>query len=180
MNMNPSYSEKKCRAQFRPDPLFSERLYFCSARANLGINYSSHLILTRTAMKKSYLFVGLLLGAMLSAVALSTPNVTGKWSGTLQMDGGNDAKPAYSILNQDGNKLSGSVGPNESEQDSFEGGKVDGDKLTFDVPQGQNGEGSIHVEMQVKGDQMTGRATWSGPPPHSGSGKISLKRAVEK
>jgi hypothetical protein len=138
-----------------------------------------NLILRRTAMKKSYLFVGLLLGAMLSAVALSTPNFTGKWSGTLQMDGENDAKPAYSILNQDGNKLSGSVGPNESEQDSFEGGKVDGDKLTFDVPQGPNGEGSIHVEMQVKGDQMTGRATWSGPGVN-GSGKISLKRVAEK
>jgi hypothetical protein len=131
-------------------------------------------------MKKSYLFAGLLLGAMLSAVALCAPNVTGKWSGTLQMDGQNDAKPAYSIFKQDGNKLSGSVGPNENEQDSFEGGKVDGDKLTFDVPQGPSGEGSIHVEMQVKGDQMTGRATWSGPPPHSGSGNISLKRVVEK
>jgi hypothetical protein len=129
-------------------------------------------------MKKSYLFVGLLLSAMLSAVALDTP-VTGKWSGTLQMDGQNEAKPAYLIFNQDGNKLSGSVGPNESEQDSFKGGKVDGDKLTFDVPQGQNG-GSVHVEMQVKGDQMTGRATWSGPPPNTGSGKISVKRVVEK
>jgi hypothetical protein len=72
------------------------------------------------------------------------------------------------------------VGPNESEQDSFEGGKVDGDKLTFDALQGPNGEGSIHVEMQVKGDQMTGRATWSGPPPHSGAGEFSLKRVVEK
>ena len=131
-------------------------------------------------MKMSYLFAGLLLGAMLSAVALGTPNVTGKWSGTLQMDGQNDAKPAYSIFYQDGNKLSGSVGPNENEQDSFEGGKVDGDKLTFDVPQGPNGEGSIHVEMQVKGDQMTGRATWSGPPPHTGSGRVFLKRVVEK
>ena len=130
-------------------------------------------------MKKSYLFAGLLLGAMLPTVALGTPNVTGKWSGTLQMDGQNDVKPACSIFTQEGNKLSGSVGPSESEQDSFEGGKVDGDKLTFDVPQGPNGEGSIHVEMQVKGDQMTGRATWSGPPPHSGSGKISLKRVVE-
>jgi hypothetical protein len=105
-------------------------------------------------MKMSYLFAGLLLGAMLPTVALCTPNVTGKWSGSLQMDGENDAKPAYSIFNQDGNNLSGSVGPNEDEQDSFEGGKVEDDKLTFDVPQGPNGEGSIHVVMQVKGDQM--------------------------
>jgi len=130
-------------------------------------------------MKKSTLFTGLLLSALLSAVALCAPNVTGKWSGTLQMDGENDAKPAYSILKQEGNKLSGSVGPNESEQDSFEGGKVDGDKLIFDVPQGPNREGSIHVELQVKGDQITGRATWSGPDV-SGSGKISLKRVAEK
>ena len=130
-------------------------------------------------MKRSYLFTGLLLSALLSAVALCRPNVTGKWSGTLQMDGENDAKPAYSILKQEGNKLSGSVGPNESEQDPFEGGMVDGDKLTFDVPQGSNGEGSIHVDMQVKGDQMTGRATWSGPGV-SGSGRISLKRVAEK
>lgn len=131
-------------------------------------------------MKKSYLFVGLLLGAMLSAAPLSTPNVTGKWSGTLQMDGQNQAMPAYSIFNQEGTKLSGSIGPDESEQDEFEGGKVEGDKLTFDVPQGTNGEGSLHVEMQVQGDQMTGRATWSGPPPHTGSGTISLKRVIEK
>lgn len=130
-------------------------------------------------MKKSYPFTGFLLGAMLSAAALCTPNVTGKWSGTLQMDGENDAKPAYAVLKQEGNKLSGSVGPNESEQDSFEGGKVDGDKLTFDVPQGPNDEGSIHVEMQVKGDQVTGRATWTGPGV-SGSGNISLKRVVGK
>lgn len=130
-------------------------------------------------MKKSVLFKVLLLSAFLSAAALSTPNVTGRWSGTLQMDGENEAKPAYSILKQEGNTLSGSIGPNEGEQDSFQGGKVDGDKLTFDVPQGPSGEGSIHVELQVDGDQLTGRATWSGPG-IGGSGKISLKRVAEK
>jgi hypothetical protein len=62
-------------------------------------------------MKKSYLFAGLLLGVILPTVALCAPNIAGKWAGTLQMDGENNAKPAYSIFNQDGNKLSGSVGP---------------------------------------------------------------------
>ena len=129
-------------------------------------------------MKKLYLFACLLLAAMLPTVALCAPNVSGKWSGTLQMDGENNAKPAYSFFNQNGNTLSGSVGPDESDQDSFQDGKLDGDKLTFDVPQGPHGEGSLHVEMQVNGDQMTGRATWGGP--HTGSGKLSLKRVVEK
>src|SRR6266704_3280638 len=49
--------------------------------------------------KKLYLFACLLLGAILPTVALCTPNVIGKWSGTLQMDGENEAKPAYSIFN---------------------------------------------------------------------------------
>jgi len=174
------FSQKNAGRNFDQIRFFQSACISALSERIWGSITARNLILRKTAMKKSYLFVGFLLGAMLSAVALSTTNVTGKWSGTLQMDGENDAKPAYSIFKQDGNRLSGSVGPSESEQDSFEGGKVDGDKLTFDVPQGPNGEGSIHVEMQVNGDQMTGRATWSGPPPHSGSGKISLKRVVEK
>ena len=129
-------------------------------------------------MKTLCLFVGLLLGAMLPVAALGAQNVTGKWSGTLQMDGQTDAGPAYSIFNQDRNKLSGSIGPNERELDSFQGGKVDGDKLTFDVPPGPNDESSIHVELQVSGDEMTGRATWIRP--HAGSGTLSLKRVAGK
>ena len=181
--MNLSYSlpqPEKSREQFRPDPPLSEGLYFCSAGANLGINYNSQSHSEENSHEDVIPVCGPSAGGNAFSGGPRHAQVTGKWSGTLQMDGQNDAKPAYSIFHQDGNKLSGSVGPDESEQDSLEGGKVDGDKLTFDVPQGPNGEGSIHVEMQVKGDQMTGRATWSGPPPHSGSGKISLKRVVEK
>src|SRR5438552_7915825 len=158
MNMNLSYSARKNAGHnFDQIRFFQSACISALLEPIWGSITARNLILRRTAMKKSYLFVGLLLGAMLSAVALSTPNVTGKWSGTLQMDGENDAKPAYSILNQDGNKLSGSVGPNESEQDSFEGGKVDGDKLTFNVPQGQSGEGSIHVEMQRSEERRVGK-----------------------
>src|SRR5438445_12217571 len=178
MNMNLSYSLPQ--PEKMQGAISTRSAFFRAPERIWGSITARDLILRRTAMKKLYLFAGLLLGAMLPTVALCTPNVTGKWLGALQMDGENDAKPAYSIFNQDGNKLSGSVGANESEQDSFEGGTVDGDKLTFDVRQGPNGEGSIHVEMQVKGDQMTGRATWSGLPPHSGSGKIYLNRVVEE
>jgi hypothetical protein len=42
MNLGNSLPQpEKMQGQFRPVSLFSERLYFCSARANLGINYSS-------------------------------------------------------------------------------------------------------------------------------------------
>src|SRR5260370_42133669 len=125
MNMNLSYSAiKNAGGNFDQIRFFQSACISALPERIWGSITARHLILRRTAMKKSDLFVGLLLGAMLSAVALSTPSVTGKWSGTLQMDGESDAKRADSILNQDGNKLSGSVRPNKSEQDSLEVGEV--------------------------------------------------------
>jgi len=44
-------------------------------------------------MKKPCLLTRLLLGALLSTVALCATNVTGKWSGAMKMEGGNDSKP---------------------------------------------------------------------------------------
>jgi hypothetical protein len=129
-------------------------------------------------MKKSHLFAGLLLGAMLSAVALCTPNVTGKWSGTMQMGADGNSQPAYVVLKQDGNKLTGSAGPTESEQHPFEGGKVQGNKVTFDVSLG-GGPGSMHFDLQVEGDQITGKVGRSGEDLNEAA-KISLKRVAEK
>lgn len=129
-------------------------------------------------MKKSCLFRGLLLGPLLSAVVLCATNVTGKWSGTLQTEGGNDSKPAYMILKQDGNKLEGSAGPSESEQHPFESGKVEGKRVTFDVSLG-GGPGSMHFDLQVDGDQITGQVIRSGEGRNE-TAKISLKRVAEK
>jgi hypothetical protein len=128
-------------------------------------------------MKKPAFFTGLLLGVLISATALCATNVTGKWSGTLQMEGEGDSKPVYVILKQDGNRLTGSAGPNESEQHSFEGGKVDGNRLTFDVSLG--GEGSMHFDLQVHGDQIAGQVKRGGEGRNEAA-KISLNRVTEK
>jgi len=129
-------------------------------------------------MKKPCLLTRLLLGALLSTVALCATNVTGKWSGAMKMEGGNDSKPVYMILKQDGNKVAGSAGPNETEQHPFEGGKVEGNKVTFDVSLG-GGPGSMHFDLQVEGDQITGQARRSGEDRNEAA-KVSLKRVAEK
>ena len=129
-------------------------------------------------MKKLCLLTALLLSALLSAAALGSPNVTGKWSGTLQMEGANDSQPVYLILKQDGNQLTGSAGPNETEQHPFEGGKMEGNKATFDVSPG-NGPGSMHFDLEVEADQITGRVSRSGEGLNEAA-KISLKRIAEK
>ena len=130
-------------------------------------------------MKKSSFFTGVLVSVLFSATALCAINVTGKWSGTMQMEGEADSKPAYLILKQDGNKLAGSAGPSESEQHAFEGGKLEGNRLTFDVPLGGQGEGAMHFDMQVQGDQMTGQVKRGGEGKNEAV-KISLKRVAEK
>lgn len=129
-------------------------------------------------MKKLLLFAGILLSAWLSPAAFSAPNLTGKWSGTLQMEGGNSSKPVYMILKQDGNKLSGSAGPDDSEQHPFAGGKVEGSKVTFDVLLG-GGPGLMHFDLQVRGDHITGQTKRSGEGLNEAA-KISMKRTAEK
>lgn len=129
-------------------------------------------------MRNSSSLKGLLLGVLLavSATTFSATNVTGKWSGTLQVAGETDTKPAYMILKQDGDKLSGSGGPTESEQHPFDGGKVEGNKLTFDVPLGEK---SMHFEMEANGDQITGQVSQQNEGATE-TAKISLKRVTEK
>ena len=129
-------------------------------------------------MKKLLLFAGVLLSAWLPPAALSAPNLTGKWSGTLQVEGGNGSKPVYMILKQDGNRLSGSGGPDESEQHPFEGGKVEGSKVTFDVLLG-GGPGLMHFDLQIRGDDITGQMKRSGEGLNEAA-KISMKRVAEK
>lgn len=126
--------------------------------------------------RSSSLFKSFLLAVLLSATTLGATNVGGKWSGTLEPEGQTGSKPVYMILKQDGNKLDGSVGPDESEQHSLENGKVEGNKLTFDIPLGAK---SLHFSLAADGDQITGQAKrdWQGKVETM---KISVKRIPEK
>jgi hypothetical protein len=99
----------------------------------------------------------ILLGLILTTMSFAA-DVVGKWSGTINMtsDGGEAREqPALLIFKMDGDKLSGSGGPNEERQMPFEGIKVDGDNLTFTVV---DGEVRVEAAMKVNGDTMTGEA----------------------
>lgn len=100
-----------------------------------------------------------------------------QWSSTLEREGETDADSAYMVLKQEGTKLTGSVGPNESEQHAFEDGKVAGDELTFDVS--LDGK-SLRFELEAKGDQLMGQVRLKVEGGERRTGKISLKRIPEK
>jgi len=62
---------------------------------------------------------------------------TGKWSGSFKVEGAEHNVPQLFILKQDGNRLTGSGGPDESEQYLIESGKVEGDQVRFELTTGE-------------------------------------------
>ncbi len=81
-------------------------------------------------MKSLFLMLALV------ALPLDASDVSGKWSGTFEAvtnDGNTRSEPLLLIFKQDGEKLTGSGGPNEAERHDMRDGKVVGDKITFEV-----------------------------------------------
>src|SRR5438105_2758194 len=76
----------------------------------------------------------ILIAVLLSAACLAAADASGKWSGTFKPDDAAGSRPVYMVLTQDGDKLTGTGGPNESEQHPMQKGKVEGERPTFEVP----------------------------------------------
>jgi hypothetical protein len=97
----------------------------------------------------------ILLTLLLAAAwTLSASDLTGKWSGTVDMKQDGDAQtiPVVMIVKQDGNKLTGTAGP-EDDQHTIQKGLVDGDTVTMEV---DGGEAIFYLELKVDGDQISG------------------------
>ena len=91
---------------------------------------------------------------LLYAVHAVAGDVTGKWSGSFKVSGGDHSTPQIVILKQDGNRLTGSVGPDASEQYPIENGRVDGDHVRFELT---SGEWGFSYDLKETGpDEMKG------------------------
>jgi hypothetical protein len=87
-------------------------------------------------MTKKLLFVTALL--LVVAIGAFAADVTGKWSYEQQGRGGGPARQVTITLKQDGNKLTGEVpgmgrGDTPPPPTQIQNGKVDGDKVYFEV-----------------------------------------------
>lgn len=73
-----------------------------------------------------------------TALFAAADGVTGKWTGSfvITMDGETKDEMALLDLKQNGTELTGTGGPNAEEQWPIQNGKVEGNKLTFDVQSG--------------------------------------------
>lgn len=91
---------------------------------------------------------------LLYAVHSVAGDVTGKWSGTFKVSGGDHSIPQIVILKQDGNRLTGSAGPDAEEQYPIENGKDEGDHVKFELT---SGEWRFSYDLKQTGlDEMKG------------------------
>jgi hypothetical protein len=81
-------------------------------------------------------------------------DVAGKWSGTFKASGGDHGIPQVIILKQEGNKLTGSAGPDAEEQYPIENGRIEGDRVRFELT---SGEWRFSYDLRRAGeDEMKG------------------------
>jgi hypothetical protein len=74
--------------------------------------------------------------SLVFTVAASAADVTGTWSGKLNVigpDGQEQGDTVHLILKQDGAKLTGTAGPSPDQQLPIDKGAVNGNKVSFEV-----------------------------------------------
>lgn len=120
----------------------------------------------------------LLIGLLLSTWALGAAELTGKWSGSFDItnsDGETKADTAYMELKEQAGDVSGTAGPNTDKQWSLRKGKLDGQKLTFEVTTDDGGV--LVFELTFDGTSIQGTCTGTGSGGEKMSAKLNLKLA---
>jgi hypothetical protein len=116
--------------------------------------------------------IALTILALALAVAAMAADVSGDWSGTFTPEG-MDTGTAYLKLKQSGSTLSGTAGPEASQQWPITNGKVDGNTLTGITT---SPEGAVYkFILTVDGDHITGNIDVSAGG-QSMKAKLDVKR----
>ena len=104
----------------------------------------------------------------LGAITLLAAEVAGKWTGTMEINGGR--VPVFLTLNQQDSKLAGSVATgNDAKQVPIENAELDTDKLVFEVH--DNVGRLVKFRLTLTGAALTGESTVEGQ-----NSKVSLFR----
>src|SRR5690349_11774365 len=84
--------------------------------------------------------VAALITAALAIAKAETPDVSGAWSGTITIPakGERQKSPLYASLKQEGDALTGTIGPEQNAQLPISKGRIESTKygtfITFDMP----------------------------------------------
>jgi hypothetical protein len=112
-----------------------------------------------------------MLACFLFSLTAMAMDVSGRWRGEAVTNG--EAHPVYLTLIQEGAVLKGTGGPGPMEQSPMQSGKVEGNKITFDIFPGANQP--LHFELVLDGQDLKGTMAVR----HNGqtvTGKVSLRK----
>lgn len=124
-------------------------------------------------MKNVWCCLFLLAGSAFAA------DLTGKWSGSFDItnaNGDTKAATAYMDLKENAGSVTGTAGPNAEEQMPIQKGKLQEQKLTFEVVMEDGGV--LTFELTFDGDAITGNARGKRPNGDQMTAKLNLKRAT--
>jgi hypothetical protein len=74
---------------------------------------------------------------LLLAAAVMASDMSGRWSGEFKVEGGDHSIPQFYILKQQDKTVTGTGGPDASEQYPIENGRIQGDTLKFELTTGE-------------------------------------------
>lgn len=110
------------------------------------------------------------------ATSLLGADITGKWSGPVEMKQGDEVKPdgAYLVLKQEGNTITGSIGPSEEKQMPITKGTITDGVLRLEASFPER-DAKVVLKLKVDGEKLVGTLETEGPeaPPISGSMVLS-------
>jgi hypothetical protein len=116
---------------------------------------------------------------LFSALAYGATPLTGKWSGSFEItnaDGETKADTAYMDLSDHDGAVAGTAGPSAEKQWMVRNGKLDGQKLTFEV---HTEDGGVLVfDLTFDGESIHGTCDGTGSGGEKMSAKLNLKRAT--
>jgi hypothetical protein len=119
-----------------------------------------------------------LLGTAVLFSALTwAADVTGTWSGPMEMKRGGETRDdsAYLVLKQEGNVITGTVGPNVDKRLEITKGTVEetGIYIEAKVP---DKDAKLVLRLKLEGEKLTGELRGEGPDAPPITGKMTLSR----
>jgi len=114
---------------------------------------------------------------LLAPLAARAADVSGKWSGSMDMkgaDGTPQSMPVTAEFKQDGKTVTGTAGREGDDQLTVQKGTIDGDDFTFEV---EGPDGVYSVKLKVGGDgQLKGEVNFSDQSGNKQTASLTLNK----
>lgn len=118
----------------------------------------------------------LFFGLLALVAVMHAADVTGTWSGSIKMTKGDETRDetAYLVLKQNGNEITGTIGPNPDHRLPITKGSADGDNIYIEAT--VEGDNKMILRLRIEGDKLVGELKAAGPTAPPVSGQLSVTK----